>query len=552
MRSPYRPPARARAQGTDTVTAGKPSARFWRTLLVALSLVNAAPLWAGRYLPFTDLPEHVAAAVTLRHWFDPVFHARDTYALAFGKSQYLAYHVAGALLDVTGEHPLFANRILLTAVAIALPFALRSLLRAYQTDERLALLACPLFWCRPLVIGFLPYMAALPVLLFALSRVVRQLGAPTRGRACGLAALALLVFYLHLSAYAVLLVVSVVLTALPRSGRYPFKPRRSLRDAAAASVWLVPSLIALGAWALLAGEDGGPALLTRETAVRYVPQSSLGLFFAVWTHDVWVSHFDEYLAVAFWVVVVWLGAQRRSAEPGGILGLVARATPFACVLVLYLAVPFKVGAGAMLNVRLGVLMALLVLVVPRPDPGPTSRWAFVVAAGLTVLGALNAALNIHRAQRELGDVDAVLAQITPGARVLALHFSRVSAITNSAPWVHVLAYHRMRAGGVASMSFSEMSHWPIQYQPAAHPPKKSVMFWDFEPCLFRNSTDGAYYDVIVARGDVDPFANDPPGPRWKELRPVAAFRIFERLATEPLREDGVDVGPCATPAPPVP
>ena len=247
-----------------------------------------------------------------------------------------------------------------------------------------------------------------------------------------------------------------------------------------------------------------------------------------------------------------LGTQRRSIEPGGTWAIVRRAAPFACVLVLYLAVPFKIGAGAMLNVRLGVLMALLLLLVPRPDPGARSRWAFVLAAVLTVVGAGNSAWNIQRSQRELGDLDALLAQITPGARVLALHYARASDFTNSAPWVHVLAYHRLRAGGVASMSFSEMSHWPIQYQPEARPPKKPVMFWDFEPCLFRNSADGAYYDVIVARGDVDPRANDPPGPRWRELVPVGTFRIFERARSEPDREGGLDLGPCAIAAPRVP
>ncbi len=519
-----------------------------RRLLVALSLINAAPLWAGRYLPFTDLPEHIATSATLRHWFDPAWHVHDTYRLAFGKSQYLAYHLVAALLDVTGEHPIFANRLLLTAVAIALPFSLRSLLRAFGNDERLALLACPLFWCRPLVIGFLPYMAALPVVLFALSRVVMQLREPTRRRALTLAALAVLVFYLHISAYLVLVVVALALAALVRCAPRPRRRVHALRSL----VWLLPSLAALGAWSLLSESDGGPALLAHETAVRYVPQSSLGLFFAVWTHDVWVSHVDECLAVVFWLIVVWLGTQRRSVEPGGTWAIVTRAAPFACVLALYLAVPYKIGAGAMLNVRLGVLIALLILLVPRPDPGASSRWAFTLAAVLTVVGAGNAAWNIQRSQRELGDLDALIAQIAPGARVLALHYARESDFTNSAPWVHALAYHRLRAGGVASMSFSEMSHWPIQYRPEARPPKKSVMFWDFEPCLFRNSTDGAYYDVIVTRGGVDPLANDAPGPRWRELVPVGAFRIFERQRGEPDREGKVDVGPCAIPAPGVP
>jgi len=216
-------------------------------------------------------------------------------------------------------------------------------------------------------------------------------------------------------------------------------------------------------------------------------------------------------------------------------------------------VPFKVGAGAMLNVRLGVLLALFVLLVPRPDPGPASRWPFLLAVVMLVMGATNAAFQIRGSQRELGDLDAVIAQIPPGARVLSLHFERDSAYTHSAPWVHVLAHHRTRRGGVASMSFSEMSHWPIQYRPEARPPRKSVMFWDFEPCLFRNSEDGDYYDFVVSRGVRDPFALAPPGPKWRELSSVGLFRVFAKIA-EPeaelraRRDQGTrldDLGPCA-------
>jgi hypothetical protein len=520
-------------------------ARFWRFVLVASSLINAAPLWAAKYLPFTDLPEHVAAASTLRHWFDPAWRDPQTFALAFGKSQYLAYHVVVALLDVDGKHADLANRLVMTAVAVALPFAMRSLLRAYGTDERLALFACPLFWCRPLVIGFLPYMAALPVLLYALALAVHQVRAPSRRRGVGLAALAVLVFYLHVSAYAVLALVAVVLALLPPFDAVAGPLRRRLASLA----WLAPSLGALGAWVVLSDQQGGPALLTSETAVRYLPQASLGLFFAAWTHDLWVSHLDEWLAVAFWLLFLWLGAQRGVAEPGGARAVAARFAPFACVLLLYLVVPFKVGAGAMLNVRLGVLLALFILLVPRPDPGPPSRWPFLLAVVMLVVGAGNAASQIRGSQRELGDLDAVLAQIPPGARVLSIHFERDSAYTHSAPWVHVLAHHRTRRGGVASMSFSEMSHWPIQYRPETRPPRKSVMFWDFEPCVFRNSEDGDYYDFVVSRGVRDPFANDPPGPRWRELSRVNLFRIFAKVpepgsAPREVSPQRVDLGPC--------
>src|SRR5580700_10029122 len=135
------------------------------------------------------MPEHVAVIATLRHWFDPSWHTHDVYALAIGKSQYVLYHVVGALVSIaTGEAEL-ANRVLLTAVGLSLPYALRSLARALDRDERLALFAAPAFWSRPLLMGFLPYVASLPAVTWGLALSARQTRAPTRGRAIGLAVL---------------------------------------------------------------------------------------------------------------------------------------------------------------------------------------------------------------------------------------------------------------------------------------------------------------------------------------------------------------------------
>ena len=132
----------------------------WRALLAAVALANVAALWAGKYLPFTDLPQHAAAIASLRHYGDPAWHVRDYFELALGRSQYLLYYLAGALLAFPFGTAERANRVLLSLVALAFPYALRALLRALGRDERLALFAVPLFWSQSLLIGFFNYVAA--------------------------------------------------------------------------------------------------------------------------------------------------------------------------------------------------------------------------------------------------------------------------------------------------------------------------------------------------------------------------------------------------------
>src|SRR5262249_51633912 len=154
-----------------------------------------APLFAGRFLPFSDMPEHVAAIGSLRHWFDPAWRMSETYSIAWGESQYLLYHLVGAALAFVVGAAERANLVLLAIVGLSYPFAARELLRALGRDERLALFACPLFWSHALIIGFLPFVASIPLTVFSLSIVARQLQKPTRRRFVLLAALGVLLLF---------------------------------------------------------------------------------------------------------------------------------------------------------------------------------------------------------------------------------------------------------------------------------------------------------------------------------------------------------------------
>src|SRR5713101_925056 len=161
---------------------------LWPFLLFACAVANVTALWSAPHLPFTDLPQHAAAIATLRHWNDPQWKGQEYFTLALGRSQYLLYYLAGALLAFPLGTAERANLVLLSATALAFPYALRSLLRALHADERLALFAAPLFWSQSLLIGFFNYLAALPLLLWGLSLAVRDAQDPRPRRTALLAA----------------------------------------------------------------------------------------------------------------------------------------------------------------------------------------------------------------------------------------------------------------------------------------------------------------------------------------------------------------------------
>ena len=176
-----------------------PGARTWRVVMgVAFGIATLAsivPLLATRYLPFTDLPEHVAAMATIARHGDPTSADTQLYELAFTRSPYLLYHCAGAgLTKLTGD-AVEANRVLLVLVALAHPLSLAAALRALGRDTRLAVFACMPFVSRPLFVGLLPYVASVPLVFAGIALVAARAKAPRWWHHLAIALLAVALFY---------------------------------------------------------------------------------------------------------------------------------------------------------------------------------------------------------------------------------------------------------------------------------------------------------------------------------------------------------------------
>jgi hypothetical protein len=469
--------------------------------------------------------------------------------LEFARLHGIPYVVLAHELEGQDYLVLRANRLLLTAIGLAMPYATRELLVALGGDERLALFGCAAFWCRPLVIGFLPFMAAVPVTIYVLALVARQCAAPTFRRAALLAAFALLVFYLHLDPFFLIVAVALALNLAPRAGA-PEAFGERLARLPARLAWLAPGAMAACVWLLRAHASAGLAFMG-EGPVSFLSAEQLAAEFPVWAHGIWRSHVEEVTGAASWGLLLALAFHRQRPEPGGLRGLLVRFVPFACAALLFALVPFRVGVARMLNVRFAVFLLPTLLVVFRPDPGRTTDAILAAVALVTACVAGHAVLQVRGAERdELAGVDALLAKVSPGARLLSLEFSRDSSFTQFPPWTKVGALHRLRGGGVASVSFAEVPHWPIHFRPELQPPQVPGRDLEWHPCEFRNSFDGPYFDYVLVRGDIDPFGYAPPGPTWRRLERAVERRgppwtLFERMAGPTAAVVSPDPGPCS-------
>ena len=488
---------------------------LWRVLLFACAVANVIALWSARYLPITDLPQHAAAIATLRHWSDPQWKGQEYFTLALGRSQYLLYYLAGALLAFLLGTAERANLVLLSAIALAFPYALRSLLRALRADERLALFAGPLFWSQPLLIGFFNYLAALPVLLWGLSLAVRDAQDPRPRRTSLLAAVAVALFYLHLSAF--LLFAPAALIAWLALGRRP----RAL-------LWMVP-VAALGLAFLATSPVVHPATVgwTQPMRVLFEPLGNALRNLPGALLDIWPGPYDEIVLLALLAAAALLGwPQSRDLDASPRLRGVAAAW-CALAALLYLAFPVAIGWLWQLNERYAIAFALLAVLLLRPARGARGAVPLLVVAAASLFSAGVAAGQIGGFTREVDGFDTVLEAAAPGKRLLSLVYEHDSAWARFSPYLHFGSYYRARKGGVASFSFAELPQSALRYRPETVPPWKPP-HWEWEPWRFRNDVDGPYYDYILVRGSTDPFARAGPGPTWRILSRSGPWTLYTK------------------------
>lgn len=511
---------------------------LFRWLLAISAIASVVPLFCARHLPMSDLPEHVATMATLRHWNDAGWANRDYFEIAgIAETPYWLYHVSGAALSLVTGSAERANLVLLAAVGLAYPYALRSLLRALGRDERLALFGCALFWTQNLTVGLLNFVASVPLLLFGLALVARQVEAPARRRSVGLAAVAVAILYLHLSAFALFVVQAAVMAwLLPVPART--KPLRvelasRLRALPKQLSWLLPAA-GCALMVSLAGRAGASA--SAGHSVHFTPRVELLRSLPGWIFDCFRSKVDDVLGWSLLTTLVVLVATSRPT-----LSVAERwrsrcvQVLFGVALAVYFMMPSWVGTYALLlDVRMSVFVALFAVLLPRPHAGLRGAAPLALAGTLSIAASINVAREVRAFEREeVGNFDALLSQLPHGRRLLSLNFEPRSSHVNANPFNYFGSYYRARYGGVASFSFNEVPHWPVQYRPDQRPPGQpaSGVSWG-NPCMFRNARDGVYFDYILVHGDRDPIAEAPAGPAWELIGSSRAFHMYRRVPGE--------------------
>ncbi|HVP67849.1 MAG TPA: hypothetical protein VMT17_11360 [Anaeromyxobacteraceae bacterium] len=481
------------------------SGRGEGALAGAVVLAGAAPLWAGRFLPFLDMPQHLGLASVLARYADPATGFARYYALDRAVDPYWGYLAPMWLLTRVVSLEL-ANRLLLSAWAVALPLSVGYALQALGRDWRWAAFALPLVWHENLFFGFAPFLVSMPILFVALGLLARWLGGEEPRREGRLACAAAALFLAHVQTYLLFGASAVTLLAAQwRGARWALGRLRPL----------VPSLVLFGAWLgpafLWNRASGAPLHTPRYTG--YGTLLHLGAAFEPLAETLgraperlWGMYADGsgVAAGAAWIVLLLLAVALAGGRPPGSgeedLRAALRARPGELLAVValacYLFLPARISGQWYLNGRYLVFAALLAPAFVSGAATGFRRGLAASAAALALLCDANAVAKVAAFQQQAGAFGQLLDRMEPGRRALGLVFDAGGGPVRQPLFLHFAAYYQALRGGDVGFSFAGLPSIPLRYREGAQAPHPG----EWAPQDFRWDEMGPSYDYFLVRG----------------------------------------------------
>jgi hypothetical protein len=502
---------------TPNGTRGKTT---FALIFASLILLHIVLINTTRLFPFTDLPNHLAAATIHRCYGEAGNRFHEYFSLdLFLKPNVFHIFFCGLPFFPSVE---FANRAYLSLYAAALPLSLLFLVRRFRGDCWFALLAFPLLYNYSVSWGFVGFIFAMPLVLASLPVMTDLAERGGAARGILLAGLLVLLFFVHALAalFALLLFVSVTMV------RVKGDLVRSLQRLPTA----LPLVLLIVLW--WRAEPGGAKSLS------FLMEYYAGPFIRTLPKRIHLLFLDNYhlfegntgvtVAVALSLVIALpsLTAIRRSVRRGEwpALRSTAPLALFVCSTACFMLLPSEIPRQAILYQRFSVpvLLSLALLgAVAAGAPTAGGRWD-VPGKGRAVLFTAAALLHLALWTGYFIDFNRENASFGPAlfpekAKGTLAGFVIDHTYRGRPSYIHFPCYYTVWRKGVATAKFIDYRFSNVRRNPGGEP-LPSYIEWPSSLARYDGRYSGA--DLLLVRGT-------PHG---------AAAREFERR--ELLREEG--------------
>ena len=472
-------------------------------LSLAIALVWAVtlvPIWRPRFLPLLDLPNHLDAIAIWHRYSEPQWGYQRFYRLNLLPLPYWGYffpvHLLSYLMPIE-----VANKVYLSAYALALPLGAMLLARRTGRSPWLVLTVFPLVFNYNFSLGFITFCGGMTLMLYRVRRARRFLEAPTRGRGVALFFVTTFLYLTHVLPW---LFFGVAAAA------WLFFHGLHLRRILLAAALMLPS-VALGVFGFIVSRDGsthvqpGPLHYHAKTEL---PMASVEQAI----HRVlctWPGSTSLYLILAFafvWLLLMTTDRPDAEGELGPVRGFPYRlefliALAALCVFLLP-AHLFKPVDLWMIGGRFVSIAALFLVLLPRgPLVGRAGGGRVVLLLAAVVLHTVYVSeltVKWRQFDRRAEAVRRLMNLVPRGSSTLTLALNELSdpSVDPAAvPLVQFHAYPQFFAGGFDPWALN--TGFPMVARPEAKLPAPR---WK-QPHQFRFDLHGIYYDFILTHGE---------------------------------------------------
>ncbi|MFW5966340.1 MAG: hypothetical protein ACOCV2_02425 [Persicimonas sp.] len=473
----------------------EPSQLAFEVLMVVLVAAAAVPIWLPQWLPLQDLPQHLGAIRVLTDYTLPDLNFVEFFELSLGETQYVGYYGAVWLLSLFVDVDT-ANRLFLTLALAATPYALRYLLARLERPEYLSLFAFPLLYNVFVLLGFVNFIAAIPLMLLGLGLAVRIHGDFDRCAAIALGVVGFICFFMHVVPFA-FLAVGTALVGLKGGVRQTLKRWLPMLPA---------GLVAVG-WTLLspAGESTTEAV---GQSAEFQPWRDRIAELPDWLTNVTTAQFDDQLLMIYGALLGLAALVGGAAAVfGGVSKFEWRTSLSLRLAVLaplafagYLFLPTSYDWIWPISARFGLLAIFLVIPVV-PSPPRVANYAIGAAlvvvslAGFYHVGEKFEAFS----DEEVGELQSAIDQLPPGKRVAGLIFDPGSRHVRFSPFLHAVAHYQAQKGGAVMFTFADFAQSPFRFREEARPPRVRPR-WEWTPHQVDPRAGLGWYDYVLVRG----------------------------------------------------
>jgi hypothetical protein len=529
----------------DSIGLWTDTRAFWITW-GACTVAAVAPIWAFRFLPMQDYPQHLFYSFVLATWSSPEFDWATHFNASLSPGPYtIFYLLTSSLVKWIGAES--AGSAVVTAYVLGLSAYVA--VEAWDRQEKPwpLLIVLPLAFTQPYYMGFTNYFLAIPTLLFALRSHSQLL--ESGGRRAGpwiwQVACGLLLFFSHLS----MIFVYVGLAALRVGRRLP----RERPWAAALAPAAVGMLLAMWLWLAPHTQELKQA---GDWEVHWWPFKLTLAYLALPFTGMRIAGGVRAGCLLAWLLItvaigasLWrkgLGSKPESTAPevspsesSSIASDDARGPNHAgrildqridltASILAFLALPFWLAHYSYVNLRLASVVYLLAAIV-LAQVSIRPFWRPVLVAG--VLGLCITTWTIHReADAETAQLVPLLAAMEPNRAVITFYPDAVTRALDHQFFYqhhsHVHTYYHVLRGGGVSPTLFPTTLIPIQYRDPAQIP------YSVHVERFSAAKAARFYTYLLIRGGEKGPANTTFLKSYQPIGVSGRWKLYQRVLPE--------------------